>query len=129
MLADSFRDNAYNLNPASNVLSMAVDTVAPATPSLSLRQDTWGAGAGVGSNSDNLTARTELSTSALGRARVAGGKVEGQGAQRVDDAKTAAVLAVQGFNANDADDDFGGHPGLDQRAGLGQFVRLQRLHG
>ena len=59
----------------------------------------------------------------LGGARVRGGEVKGQGAQGVDDAKRAGIAAIDGFHADDADDDLSRHAkflfSLLQRDGIG----------
>ena len=57
-----------------------------------------------------------------GSARVRFGEVEGQRGQRVHHAEVAHVLAVEGFHAQDADDDLGRHAvftfGACQRVGM-----------
>ena len=60
---------------------------------------------------------------ALGGAGVGLGEIKGQRAQGIEHAQIAHVTAINGFNANDADDDAGGHAigGL----GPGEVVDLE----
>ena len=54
---------------------------------------------------------------------MAGGIVEGQRGERIHHPKAAGVAAINGFNANDADDDFGRYAvfgfGTRQRSAVG----------